>query len=182
MPKCDDLSTDLHNAVRSEDIEMVKNMIRDGFDVSELDQGGYIPLHDAAELGSLEIVQHLIENRANINLESSAGSTPLYAAAYHGRDDVARELLANGANVDQSGNGWTPLFIAVLRNNVDVTRQLLIYNANIHALNSDVGENWATPLRAAQHFARTEIAQLLIDHNDPELSEWDVIDCGAAGK
>jgi ankyrin repeat protein len=92
----------LHDAVRENDVEKVRELIAQGYDVNgltklpiwefDLSHGGPLhnvtPLHVATEIeigigdpnGPLKIVRMLLEEGADVNARDSARTTPIYAA------------------------------------------------------------------------------------------------------
>jgi len=75
--------TDLHKAVKKDDIKTVKRLLQAGVKVDEQDQNGYTALHIAAECKKEQIVNLLIKNRcAKLNLKTNFGYTPLIYHLY----------------------------------------------------------------------------------------------------
>lgn len=94
----------LHDAVASDRLDKVRQMIKDGKDVKALSPrhdiyGGWTPLHQAK---SARVAELLISSGADVNALSDHGWTPLYlkCKGYKGRQtewDVIEVLIDNGA-------------------------------------------------------------------------------------
>jgi ankyrin repeat protein len=93
-------TTALHMAVLSNNIDMVRLLIKEGADVNA---PGYVetPLHVAAFYGHAKIAEILLNAGANVNaLGYKQDDTPLQVAAIHGNSDVIKVLLLHGASVN----------------------------------------------------------------------------------
>lgn len=87
-----------HNAV-------VQQLIRQGADLSLLDQGGLTPLHWAALFGLKETAEILCEAKADVNTQTKNGETPLHMAAEKGKLEMVQYLLSQGAKTDIRDKG-----------------------------------------------------------------------------
>lgn len=109
----------LFDAIKSSDIEGVRQAVKSGAHVNNARKYGSTPLHWAvihatiknAELGYLEIVRILIAAGAEVNRVCDDGFSPLYLAAYHDNAQMVQVLAFNGAirsgslcNVSESSN------------------------------------------------------------------------------
>ncbi|MDP7585905.1 MAG: ankyrin repeat domain-containing protein, partial [Verrucomicrobiota bacterium] len=75
-PTVPDIS--IHVAVKSGNIEAVKQHLVAGTDVNAKSKGnGWTPLHHAALKGQKEVVELLIEKGADVNAKCDVGWTPL---------------------------------------------------------------------------------------------------------
>ena len=123
----------LINAVDNGDVDEVKKLIEEGYDVNERtdDKFGYTPLIRASQQGFLNVVKYLIEEgRADVTQRDLFGQSCLYRAAgenqlstvkylaekepsliadsvwsacHSGHDEVTSYLLSLGADVEQKG-------------------------------------------------------------------------------
>ena len=102
---------DIHAAVVTGDLEMVKRHIKAGTDLNEKDSvGGSTPLISATVFGKTEIAQALIEAGVEIDMTNNDGSTPLYCAAFFGRTSILKSLVEKGADYSIRNNfGSSPL-------------------------------------------------------------------------
>lgn len=122
----------LHAAVRSGDVDAVKELIEESPSMISARAGlGVTPLHLAAINGHSVIVKLLIHAGAALEAEESTGLRPLHQAVRHRRQDVAELLLRFGAQVDPIDQiGSTPLNWAVVGHNKVMIRLLVQYGAD----------------------------------------------------
>ena len=109
-PSVPDIS--IHVAVKSGNIEAVKQHLAAGTDVNAKSKGnGWTPLFYATSGGGQkEIAELLIAEGANVNAKDKLGDTSLQVAAYQGHKEIAELLIAKGADVNaKADNGKTPL-------------------------------------------------------------------------
>ncbi|MDP6417772.1 MAG: ankyrin repeat domain-containing protein, partial [Gammaproteobacteria bacterium] len=109
-PSVPDIS--IHVAVKSGNIEAVKQHLAAGTDVNAKSKGnGWTPLFYATSGGGQkEIAELLIAEGANVNAKDKLGDTSLQVAAYQGHKEIAELFIANGADVNsKADNGKTPL-------------------------------------------------------------------------
>ena len=97
----------LHFAAADDDLEEVKRLVEEGFDVNAFDEGlSLTPLHYAVRGGHLGVAQYLLSAGANINAhdEEAIGETPLGDVAADCSYEVADFLIRAGA--DPTIKGW----------------------------------------------------------------------------
>lgn len=99
----------LHFAAQKGDIEEVKKLIEEGFDVNRFDDLGMTPLHYAAMEEHLDIMKFLIDAGADVdaNDETVIGNTPLGQVAGECSYEAAKILVDAGA--DPNIPGWMRL-------------------------------------------------------------------------
>lgn len=167
--------TTLMQAVKNNDVCLVKELIQRGANVDELDTNQDAPLVIAAYEGRTEIVRLLLQAGADVGaVDPGMKATALHAAAYAGRTDAARLLIQYKINIDKQGpyNGYTALHDAIWQNNIGVVRVLLEAGANLK-IKSKEG---LTPLDLAVSRKRNELVRLLESHvseqsNSPSLRD-----------
>jgi len=179
-PSVPDIS--IHVAVKSGNIEAVKQHLAAGTDVNAKSKGnGWTPLFYATSGGGQkEIAELLIAEGANVNAKDKLGDTSLQVAAYQGHKEIAELFIANGADVNsKADNGKTPLDWAdgetadILRKHggkhstintaatagdAEAVKEFLATGAEVNAKD---GWGW-TPLHLAVDGGHTEIVELLI--------------------
>ncbi|MDA3885346.1 MAG: ankyrin repeat domain-containing protein [Candidatus Delongbacteria bacterium] len=130
--------TPLHNAISSNDVEVVKLLIKYKAPVNIQDEEGITPLILAIRNGSEEIVKVLLKNGADVNLkENVLGQTPLHIAASKGYQDIVELLLENGSEVNSGDNqGQNALYLATFHKNKNVVKSLLQKGADTKDLKS----------------------------------------------
>lgn len=119
----------LHFASNYGNLEIVKELLKNGASIDEKDNIGQTSLYDASRLNHLEIVKELLKNGAFINAKSITGWTSLYLAAYHDHLELVKELLKNNAQVNEQNNsGWTALHSASYWNHLEIVKVLIDYS------------------------------------------------------
>lgn len=152
--------TALMKAVKNNNVALVKELIQQGINVSELDANQDAPLIMAAYKGYTEIVQLLLEAGADVSaVDPGMQATALHAAAYAGNTAAAKLLIQNGIDIDKQGpyNGYTALHDAIWQGNQETAQVLIEAGANL-TIQSNTGE---TPLAFAKARHQTAIAQLI---------------------
>lgn len=92
-------SIDIHTAVVSGNLEVVKQHIAAGSNINEKDPyGGSSPLISASLFGKPEIAKILIDAGADINIQNNDGSTALHTAAFFCRPEIVTMLLEKKAD------------------------------------------------------------------------------------
>ena len=107
----------------------------------ELNEGGWTPLHYVVEMGISESAEWLLKHGADPNRKDRSGGTPLHLAVDSAADVASQKYVEHGiANVE-----------------LGLIRLLLAYGADPTATRND----GKTPISIAQHYRRTEMAELL---------------------
>ena len=109
-------SNALCNAVRSGDLQTVKEQLANGVDINGGDsEFGVTALSWAALLDATEIAKFLIEKGADVNAKSRDGSTPLHSAAFLGHTEIAELLIQKSAEVNPKNyRDETPLDVSAV--------------------------------------------------------------------
>jgi len=176
---------DMLEYVRSGDIEGVRRLLEEGFDVNGLDPNGYPLLLYVIKNGGIEMVRLFLDYGANVN--TTIPSSPLKYAIKSKDTDIALLLLRNGAKAtpddlvlamergyeylvrvmvekgidvnEESSNRIYPLLFAVRVCDPSIVTLLLDYGANINVHDSVSGR---TPLMVAASREKHEIVRLLL--------------------
>lgn len=118
----------LFDAVRDQDVELVRSLLGAGASPRVRNQAGSPPLSLA---GSTEIAALLLEAGASANDGDVRGHTPLIGAAAAGRQERLSLYLASGADPNRrTVIGGTALMSAVRGGHVAIVRQLLAAGAD----------------------------------------------------
>ena len=109
-------SNALCDAVRSGDLQTVKEQLAGGVDINGGDsEFGVTALSWAALLDDTEIAKLLIEKGADVNAKNRDGSTPLHSAAFLGHTEIAELLIRKGAEVNPKNyRDETPLDVSAV--------------------------------------------------------------------
>ncbi len=116
-------------AIRADEIEVVKKMAKSGFDVVAKDANGRGSLHAAAEAGSVRVADFLLSSGISVDQADQEGKTPLMLAAIAGRHEMVRWLLKQEANpMLKDHNGYMALMLAVTHHQTKVIEELAPYH------------------------------------------------------
>ncbi len=86
------LEIDLIKAVKDEDLEKVKDLIKKKTDINCKDEYSQTPLMWASTVGNADIVQYLIDHGANISHKDKNDETALIIAENFGHDEIVNIL------------------------------------------------------------------------------------------
>lgn len=121
----------LFQAAATGNIEVVKQSIAKGVDISARDSKEWLPLDWALSRGHSDVA---------LLLEKSVVDEGVFliTAAYHGNIDVVRKLLKRGVKVNATNSiGETALMYAALKGYKEVIELLLEHGADPNQRNSD---------------------------------------------
>ena len=129
----------LFNAVKTKDLEALKQAIAGGADVNAKNADGYTALLIAAEEGLLDIVRALLEVPGiGIDLHDVEGVTALMFAANEGHTDIVNALLDKGADANGvDNNRKTALMYAAEGGHLAIVRALVDKGARIDRKDND---------------------------------------------
>ena len=115
----------LHDAAKTGDLAVVKQLIETGGNVDERDVAERTPLSWAAEGGHVEVVQFLIEKGADVDARDFTDVAPLQHAVLANNLNVVELLVKNGADVNVKDDiGVTVLDDATNRGYTEVVELL----------------------------------------------------------
>jgi len=124
----------LTRAVKANDVQAVRALIKSGADVNAKSGDGSTPLLWAANNGSVEIARLLIAARAAVDAANDFGITPLLQASRVGDAAMVDLLLRSGADPSRAHpEGETPLMAASRAGSVEAVRLLLARGADVNA-------------------------------------------------
>jgi cytohesin len=136
----------LHRAARVADVDTVRRLLDEGWDVNAANVTGLRPLHRAAYHGDLETVEVLLDAGADPDAPENDGGTPLHIAAQLDHPDQVDAMLQAGANPNAANEkGWTTVHLAALGGGADSVARLLEGGGDPNAA---ARHGW-TPLHAA---------------------------------
>ncbi|KAF4525913.1 hypothetical protein B566_EDAN014630 [Ephemera danica] len=152
---------ELHNAAMNGNVQLVRNLITKGVNVSATNEDRNSGLIFASWNNHTAIVKLLIEAGAYLNAQNINNSTALILAAYHNQTEVCKMLLDAGADANiENRHGEVALTYAVWRNNVEAVKMVLENGAEV-----DIATNEGnTPLHTAARYGYIDIAKILVEH------------------
>lgn len=149
--ECARQDLDLFSAARFGCVEQIKNLVKAGAKVDDVDRFGDSPLMWAALYRQFPAIQTLVALKANVNLQSSGGDSVLFSAIRGTCGDKKEPellpifdfLLASKANIQiVNSYGETPLHRAAGSCSEVVTKYFLDHGSAVNALDGA----GATPL------------------------------------
>ena len=124
----------LTKAVKANDTQAVRALVKTGADVNVRSGDGSTPLLWAVNNGAVEIARLLIANKAVVDATNDFGITPLLQASRVGDAAMVDLLLRSGANPSKAHpEGETPLMAAARSGNVPAVRLLLTRGVDVNA-------------------------------------------------
>jgi ankyrin repeat protein len=135
-----DGTTALHWAVRADDIDQARALLRAGAQARAANRYGVTPLHLAAVNGNEAMMRLLLRAGADANAASGEGETVLMTASRTGRPEPLALLLTHGAdaNAAEHAFGETALMWAAGHGHADAIRALAAGGANVDARSATI--------------------------------------------
>lgn len=116
----------LTDAILSENISTVRELLRMRVDLNQMDVYGYTPLIEAAIVDNIEISKVLLENGADPNLPDVTGATALHWAIENSNANLCQLLLSHRADPNAYNLAGQPAMVmAMLRQNKPLTTLLV---------------------------------------------------------
>ncbi|KAF2859100.1 ankyrin [Piedraia hortae CBS 480.64] len=151
----------LHMAVRENNIELVRWLLKMGSNVDSLNAYNTTPLMYAVRYASKEMVKLILSHEPNLSIISFIGAAAIHWTVWPQRPDVLDILLDAGADVDHlMADGSTPLHCAAVCGHTRSVARLLERGANT-SLKNGCG---LTPQQVAVEHGHIEIAQMIEDY------------------
>jgi len=151
----------LIQAVKSQNVESVRALLKQHVDVKVAQGDGTTALHWAADLDNLVIADVLIRSGAPVSAANDLGATPLYLACRNRSAAMVDRLLAAGANANAKLlNGETTLMTCARTGEPKTVKALLLHGADAKAKEPEHDQTalmWA----AAQN--HSEVVAMLIE-------------------
>ncbi len=152
----------LITAARSDDENLVAELLAAGADPNTRQGDGSTALHWAAHRNNGEAVQILLGSGANPGASNELGATPLWLAASNGSAAVVEKLLTAGANPNaRLRMGETSLMSASRTGDLDTVSLLINAGAEIDAAEEERGQ---TALMWAVAQSHRAVASMLLEH------------------
>ena len=160
--------TPLHQAVATNDIQLIQNLLRLDVDIRARDVQGFSALNTASARGNLQAMELLLEAGEDITaslLNTRESHTSIGLACEQGHTDAVELLLRKGADLKYRGTReskaevWSCLSQAAYNGHADVVRLLLNGGA-------DIDWGWAPRPPGLQDNVPPLIAAVRGDHID----------------
>jgi ankyrin repeat protein len=154
-------ATLIHQASKNGDIDLIKFLIKKGFDIHSKDAAGRSCIHYAAEYGNIHVIKELRKLGLSSSMPDNNGATPLMIASKHGSMEVVRHYIKNyNENILATDNkGRNILHYASESSNHFVAREILTSYGKL--LNSSDYNN-VTPLHLACEHSNLGMVKYLI--------------------
>lgn len=164
----------LIEAVRNQDLAMVKLLVENACDPNLTLKGDGSPLISASARGYDEIGRYLLNHGASVNVSSEGDGNPLIAAAARNQLATVKLLLAYNADINAIVRAdETPLINAAQRGHLEMAK-LLVENGADVSLGAwadhynGAAREWRTPFGEATKHKHTEVAQYLASQGASE--------------
>ena len=158
----DRMTTVLHLAATSGDLEYFTTIVSLGFDINRLDSDGYTPLHRAIEYGCVSIAKYLI-SQPNCLCETLIKNniTPLHDAAGESGDlSLVQCLVERGVDVNISNcNGSTALHCSCRWGHLSIVE----YLTSLPQINYTKDSWGRTVIHLAAEFGQAHIVKYLVE-------------------
>jgi ankyrin repeat protein len=149
----------LIDAVKQGDIEKVKQLLNQGYNINQRDYDGDTVLINAIMIKRFDIVQLLIQKGADVNTFGSHGNTPLMHSVLISDIKIIEFLLQNGAKINEENFiPHTALIFAILNKNSMIVKYLISKGANV---NQYVDVYKIRPLNFALEHGNNDIIRIL---------------------
>ena len=166
-------NTALVDAVKNQDVQSVRALLKQHVDVNAPEADGTTALHWAAHWGDLETVDALLREGANVTALNRYGATPLSEAVRIGGAPLIEKLLKAGADANTlvTSQAETVLMKASRDGNADAVKVLLDHGAEVNAKENFRGQTAVMWAAAEGH---VDIVNLLAAHGaDLNLRSYD---------
>jgi ankyrin repeat protein len=148
-------------AVRQQDHQAVRQLLRERADVNARQPDGSTALHWAVYRDDLELVALLVSGNADVDAANDVGVTPLLMAASAGQGAIVETLVAAGALPNTAlASGETALMRAARAGSAAAVMALIAAGADVNARERTRGQ---TALMWAAANARPDVVQALIE-------------------
>lgn len=155
----------LHAACLSGNSKVIRFVVENGGNLSDLDKSGWTSLHVVVDQGLSEMILELPSMNINIPINiptKRTGESPLILAAKKGKLETVQALLQlNAATGIRDCSGATALYIAARDGNPEILKELLLAKAAPDSL----GCKDEPPIVPASKNGHAQIVRSLLDHD-----------------
>jgi ankyrin repeat protein len=157
-------------AERTNNLEKMGQMIKNGFDINVICASGGTALYNAVSDRNIEKINFLLKNGADVNVCGPWGYTPLWVAAILRKDKEILEILLKHPEADVNDPQDALLYSAVMKGSEDIA-ELLLSQKGID-VNFTASSGW-TPLHTAACQNNRGITELLLRQNGINVNALD---------
>ncbi|WP_333576931.1 ankyrin repeat domain-containing protein [Sphingobacterium sp.] len=154
----DQIFQNLVDLIYKNDQSKIDGLLRDGFNIKQVDSDGRTALYYAVLDDNPALVKFFCRKGFDVNVQDNLGWTPLHHCAQNYQTEIAKILIENGADLEMKDNyGNTALFRAAFasQGKGDVIRLLLEHGANRDSKNNA----GVSPLQLANTIANYNVKQ-----------------------
>jgi len=116
----------LADAILSENIDSVRQVLRYGEEINQIDEYGFTPLIEAAIVDNIVLCKLLLEQGADPNLQDATGGTALHWAVENNNTALCTLLFERGANPNAYNFAGQPVLVMALLRQQNELKNLLI--------------------------------------------------------
>ncbi len=169
--------TPLHMAIYRQDIQKVKDLLKEGAEVEPAEDTGASPMELAIASGNLEMVKLIHEHGADFISNDEERRDALGLAVKEGFIDVAQFLLANGSDIEALYKRHSrPLHYAAANGDLPMVQLLLDNKAELdptdhegrtplyHAIDSVAGKLGSKPIKREILQRFKDVISLLVEN------------------
>jgi hypothetical protein len=119
------MSYSLADEIIDQNIENVRQILRTGIDINDIDEYGFTYLIEAAVADNIGIARLLIEHGANVNMLDATGNSPLYWAVENNNLPFCQLLIDHGADVNSYNFSGQPILTMPLLRRQTALKKML---------------------------------------------------------
>lgn len=122
----------LADAILEENIDSVRNLLRYGEDINQIDEYGFTPLIEAAIVDNVDISKLLLSQGANPNQQDVTGGTALQWAAENNNATLCKMLFEHRANPNIYNFAGQPVLVMpILRHQTELKNLFIKAGADL---------------------------------------------------
>ncbi|KAK1517804.1 uncharacterized protein CCOS01_12061 [Colletotrichum costaricense] len=162
----------VHQASANGRSDILRVLLKAGFDVNLRDYSGETALHCAAAFGHNDVVEILLQQKGvMLDVRDDKRRTPLHCAAGNGNLEIIRLLLQHEVeSTAKDESHRNALHFAATRGHYEVIDELLRHNQALDVDARDV--NNVTPLHLAAGYGSVKSVELLLERKaDADVSD-----------
>lgn len=116
----------LADAILQEDSSAVRQILRYGIDINDIDEYGFTPLIETAIIDNIELAKIILNAGADANKQDATGGTALQWAAENNNLAMCKLLLEHKANPNAYNFSGQPVLVMPVLRRQSKLRQLLV--------------------------------------------------------